>query len=39
MEIFCQIGHFSMVLIVWGAGVGVLTVCEARCKTGSNLGS
>jgi hypothetical protein len=27
MRIFCQIGPFSKVLVVWGAGVGVLAVC------------
>jgi hypothetical protein len=39
MRIFRQIGHFSKVLVVWGDGVGVLTVCGARRKTGGNLGS
>jgi hypothetical protein len=30
--------HFSKVLVVWGAGVGLLAVCGISCKTGSNLG-
>jgi hypothetical protein len=39
MRIFHQIGHFSKVLVVWSAGVGVLAICGASCKTGGNLGS
>jgi hypothetical protein len=38
MEMFRHIGHFSKVLVVWGAGVGVLAVCGASCKMGGNLG-
>jgi hypothetical protein len=36
--IFHQVGHFSKVLVVWGAGVKVLAVCGAKHKTGGNLG-
>jgi hypothetical protein len=31
-------GYFSKVLVVWGAGVGVLAVYGAKRKTSSNLG-
>jgi hypothetical protein len=36
MGIFCQMRHFSNVLVVWGARVGVLAVCGASCKTCGN---
>jgi len=38
MGIFRQMWHFSKVLVVAEAGVGVLAVCGARRKTGDNLG-
>lgn len=38
MGIFHQNRHFSNVLVVWEAGVEVLAVCEASCKTDGNLG-
>jgi hypothetical protein len=39
--IFHQMWHFSKVLVVLGAGVGVgvLAVCETKRKTGGNLRS
>jgi hypothetical protein len=36
--IFCQIRHFSKVLVVWGAGVRVLAVCGVKRKMSGNLG-
>jgi hypothetical protein len=36
--IFRQMGHFSKVLVVWGAGVGVLAVCGTKSKMSGNLG-
>jgi hypothetical protein len=36
-DIFRQKKHFSKVLVVWGAGVGVLLICGARRKTNGNL--
>jgi hypothetical protein len=39
MGIFCQKRHFSNVFVIWGAGVGMLAVYGASCKTGDNLGS
>jgi hypothetical protein len=36
-RIFSQMGHFSKILIVWGAGVGVLAVCGAKRITSGNL--
>jgi hypothetical protein len=38
MRIFCQIWHFSKVLVVCGARVGVLAVCGASCKKSGSLG-
>jgi hypothetical protein len=36
-HILLKWAFFSNVLVVWEAGVGVLTVCGASCKTGGNL--
>jgi hypothetical protein len=39
MGIFRHIGHFSKLLVVRRAGVGMLAVCEAKRKTDGNLES
>jgi hypothetical protein len=36
-EILRQMWHSSKVLVVWGAGVGALAICETKRKTSDDL--